>query len=258
MGIIPLVFNPLSVFSTIDAGTFLAEVEQILGDSSNGDAWDSGTIDIGAMYDFNFRLPDEGCVLEWELLKRQLSIVLSEIELSKIYDGNMDFIIGDSVYSAPVITYDEINNIYFAEITVTTTIQLTQTLIWTVSNIINGDQSEVNLEILSITSNKANTNAEVAIIDFGTFDSENYYVFVEEGGSLAFSVPCVIEPKPITMSYSELSHIYNGEGKIYEYGTNMSNRYRDITNIDIFGSLKTVKAWISRSRAVTISSVKWR
>ena len=147
---------------------------------------------------------------------------MSLTEISKVYDGNNLFAIGSS-YSTEVTENGLTTKI------ITTEIQGGNILVWQAGNIIAGDSAEINFSILSIIANKPNTNATVASVDFGQFVSTNYYIFNEEIGEepMVFTVDCAIVPKDIVIAFAQMSHVYDGQSRVYEYGTNETNRYFD-------------------------------
>jgi hypothetical protein len=253
----------LSLASQVNAGQYIAEVVRIKGgvisEINDPDAWSGGSVGAGYLYDYNYVLPSVAQVgslrrLNWEILKRQLGIVLTDTsDLFKYYNGSNILEV-----SSTETTYTVANELGIDVRTEThTTSAGDGSFEWEVSNIVNGDQTGIALSFANIQSLfraageddvlEASVKANLIKILFNVFSHINYYVddIEAEQENLSYEVyrasstpadPKVVLRRPISIAKSIVAtHMYNGTGVNMMY--NSAANIRTLNDAVLFGAI---------------------
>ncbi|NLL55781.1 MAG: hypothetical protein GX242_01025, partial [Clostridiales bacterium] len=195
-----------------NAGNYHAFIESIV------EAYDSISIDstvYSMPYSMNYKLP-ENVYLQWRITRRPLSLGIDaeNSHLSKIYDDSAAFTLGTATHESETI--GNLSKLYFTyNVTDIAANGQPNKVVYTIGNIIAGDEDVLTLLVTSIVANVPSIAATSAVLTFGelTFSesAQNYYIDGNITG-LTFIADNIITPREITVTIeSGFGHVYNGQ-----------------------------------------------
>lgn len=202
-------------FKGINAGAYSATVSKV------EDGTDNVVVD-GISYEIPYALnyvTPTNVVKNWSIDKRIIDINIdSRSHFVKVYDGTLAFEYSQN-YSMG-LDYSKLDNV---DITYTYNIindnydGIINKLIYTISNVIKGDEHSINLTVKKIESNSTNTDATIVFVIFDdlTFGggNENYDVNKKDGISINYPDKSIIQPLRVkAVVKPNVGHIYNGLG----------------------------------------------
>ncbi|MBO5776528.1 MAG: hypothetical protein J6R35_04060, partial [Clostridia bacterium] len=208
------------VFEAVNAGSnYIATVSGMV---DGEDIIIIDGIEYEVSYETNYTQPNE--TLRWEIAKRPIHLELdtSNSYLSKIYDGEAFFEIGsaqtslgavdnltNTIIKTIVYTFDEVhysdgNNDRINQI------------VYTLSNIIDGDGDSLMLAVNNAIANVDNVTAMSVTLTFDALDVKdagvNYYVDTDTSGIVYYQTEekTLIQPRRVKAIFKEdLGHVYN-------------------------------------------------
>ncbi|MBR2480118.1 MAG: hypothetical protein IKB56_02310, partial [Clostridia bacterium] len=204
---------PSGTFQAVNAGEYTATIESV---AEGTDIILIGGEEYSVSYSTNYKLPSN-TELVWKIKQRTITITLDNENsyLSKIYDGNNTFDINSASRTEAVSKEGSI-----AVKTITYTFQETNyankpnKAVYTLNNIIAGDEAGLDIAITQATTNQVNVGATLVTLTLNGLTAEHNYCTEQDITGLIYSkdvTEMIIVPYRVQASYKEgLAHVYNG------------------------------------------------